>query len=171
MLKQKQERLKQLETLNLLHETTKEIQELRKEINECLTREEVMWNQRSRAIWLKHGDLNTKFFHATPTQRQRKNRIDGLRGSNGRWHEEQEEIEQMILDYFVEVYSSEQPCNHEVKVEGVTTRITAEMNSKMLEKFREDEVRKALNQMHPTKALGPNGMPLIFLSKVRGCCG
>lgn len=43
MLKQKQERLKQLETLNLLHETAKE-KELRKEINECLTREEVMWN-------------------------------------------------------------------------------------------------------------------------------
>ena len=114
--------------MNLLHETVEEIQALKKEIDECLIREEVMWNQRSRAIWLKSGDKNTKFFHATTTQRQRKNRIDGLRGSDGRWHEEQEEIEQMILDYFAEVYSSEQRCNHEVKVEGVTTRITAEMN-------------------------------------------
>ena len=82
-----------------------------------------MWNQRSRAIWLKCGDHNTKFFHSTATQRQRKNRIDGLRGSDGRWHEDQEEIEHMILDYFAEMYSSEQPNNHEVEAEGITTRI------------------------------------------------
>ncbi|XP_023874724.1 uncharacterized protein LOC111987261 [Quercus suber] len=53
VLKQKQERLQQLEGLNCLHEKAKEIQGLRREINEMLTREEIMWNQRSRASWIK----------------------------------------------------------------------------------------------------------------------
>lgn len=30
------------------------------EINETLTREEIMWNQRSRALWIKRGGGETK---------------------------------------------------------------------------------------------------------------
>ena len=50
VLKQKQRRLQHLEELNLLHESAEEIQGLKKEINEVLFREEVMWNQRSRVL-------------------------------------------------------------------------------------------------------------------------
>ena len=50
MVKLKHDRLKHLKEMNLLHETAEEIHSLKKEINECLTREEVMWNQRSRAL-------------------------------------------------------------------------------------------------------------------------
>ena len=55
-MKQKQSRLQQLEGLNLLHEAAEEIQSLKKEINEEMIREEMIWNQRSRALWVKCGD-------------------------------------------------------------------------------------------------------------------
>ena len=77
-LKLKQDRLRHLEVLNLLHETAKEIQGLKKEINETLIKEEVMWNQRSRALWIKCGDRNTKFFHAIANQRRRTKKIEGI---------------------------------------------------------------------------------------------
>ena len=67
-----------MEALNLLYESAEEIQALKKEINEIMIREEMMWNQRSRALWVKCGDRNTKFFHATTSNRRWKNRIDGL---------------------------------------------------------------------------------------------
>lgn len=93
MLKQKQTRLQQLESLNSLNGYQAKIRDLKKEINEVLTREEIMWNQRSRVEWLKNGDSNTKLFHASTSQRWSKNRIEGLMDSEGEWHTEEDETE------------------------------------------------------------------------------
>ena len=65
VLKQNQSKLQLLEATELGNEKVEEIRSLKVEINESLLREEIMWNQRSRALWIKWGDRNTKFFHAT----------------------------------------------------------------------------------------------------------
>ena len=83
--KQKQDRLQQLESLNMLHDIAKEISAVRKELNELHIKEEIMWNQQSWVLWLQNGDRNTKFFHASASQRQRKNRIGGLMDDGGIW--------------------------------------------------------------------------------------
>lgn len=70
ILKQKQDRLQQLENLSRLLENAEEIQGLRKEINKLLVMEEIMWSQRSRVLWIKWGDRNMKFFRATASQRR-----------------------------------------------------------------------------------------------------
>ena len=85
MLNQKKEKLQQLELRDSLHGNAEEIKRVRKEINEIQVREEMMWNQRSKNLCLKWGDRNTKFFHATASQRQRKNWIMGLQDLNGVW--------------------------------------------------------------------------------------
>ena len=40
--------------------------------------EELNWKQKSRANWLREGDPNTKFFHATTKQRRARNRVTKL---------------------------------------------------------------------------------------------
>lgn len=121
-----------------------------------------MWNQRSRVLWLQNGDKNTKFFHATASQRQRKNRIGGLMDEGGLWHEEQGAIEKFNIEYFSSIYSSDQPPNFEASMEAVDERVTPEMNNVLLENFKAEEVWQALQQMYPTKSPGPDSMSPIF---------
>ena len=69
------------------------------------------------------------------------------------------------MEYFEKIYSTEHPSEYEVQVENVERCITPEMNKYLLEAFGAEEVRYAINQMHPTKSLGPNGMSLLFYQK------
>ncbi|KAG2613942.1 hypothetical protein PVAP13_4KG383101 [Panicum virgatum] len=50
---------------------------------EMLYREEMMWLQRSRILWLREGYRNTKFFHQKSIWHSRKNRIKRLKAENG----------------------------------------------------------------------------------------
>ncbi|XP_019150115.1 PREDICTED: uncharacterized protein LOC109146918 [Ipomoea nil] len=43
------------------------------ELLTLMRQEDLFWKQRSKQLWLQHGDLNTKFFHKVATVRRRKN--------------------------------------------------------------------------------------------------
>lgn len=68
--------------------------------------EEVYWKQRSRAIWLKHGDKNTKLFHVKVSQRRRKNKIWGLLDEHGAWKEKLEDMENIVPKYYKDLFTS-----------------------------------------------------------------
>ena len=69
---------KKLEVLNsgvVTEESRAEFLEVSKSLDDLLMKQEIYWAQRSRVAWLKHGDKNTKFFHAKESQRRRRNHI------------------------------------------------------------------------------------------------
>ena len=124
-----------------------------------------MWSQRSRVLWIKWGDRNTNFFHATASQRRRRNRIEGLQNANGEWQENQEDVESIILEYFKGIFKSDQPSNFKASLNAINHRVSPEMNESLTVEFKAEEVWRALKQMHPTKALGPDGMSPIFFQQ------
>lgn len=79
------------------------IAEVEKKIHKLSDQDEVHWSHRSRIKWLQHGDCNTKFFHATTTQRRCTNHIKGLMSASGDWCSDIQEMAHITIDY-VAVY-------------------------------------------------------------------
>ena len=55
-------------------------------------REEIMWKQRSRIMWLAAGDKKTCFFHLRASQHRKKNRISRLKKPDGQFTKNEEEM-------------------------------------------------------------------------------
>ncbi|GKV21936.1 hypothetical protein SLEP1_g31858 [Rubroshorea leprosula] len=60
---------------------------------------ENMWQQKSRLMWLKEGDANTKIFHMCVKGRWRKNEINSIQ-INGEQHKGVGEIKEKMEGYF-----------------------------------------------------------------------
>lgn len=139
----------------------KEINKLRKELNDLLDSEEIMWQQRAKVQWLTLGDHNTKFFHSKASERK-KNTISKIQDEDGEWWEAEDNIANVAMNYFERLITTSQPRNMMVVAESIQSRVTPEMNHDLISEFTREEVEVALKQMHPSEAPGPDGLSALF---------
>lgn len=128
-------------------------------------REEVMWQQRSRIRWLAAGDKNARFFHLRASQRRKNNKINKLRRVDGQLTEDSQEMGSLIYSFYMNLYTSEGTENMESVLNTVPAKVTPDMNDQLIAPFREQEVKEAIFQMFPTKALGLDGLPAYFFQR------
>ena len=85
----------------------------------------------------------------------------------GEWCTDDEQIANTAVEYFQDLFTSSQPEDGEIGrvLEAMDQRVIDDMNTTLLEPYISDEVRRALFQMHPSKAPGPNGMSPFFFQK------
>lgn len=135
-------------------------------MDELLEIEEIYWRQRSRAVWLKDGDKNTKYFHHKANQRNRRNAINQIKDSEGRWVRSQRCIEEVAEDYFTNLFSVgnthmvEDVCSH------IRRTLSGDNVSLLSSPFTREEVERAVKQLGPLKAPGSDGFPSTLLSKI-----
>jgi hypothetical protein len=58
-------------------------EEVRNKMGVLLAQEEAFWKQQSKVYWLKEGDTNSRFFHATASSKKRHNNIMVLKTDEG----------------------------------------------------------------------------------------
>ena len=122
----------------------KEIKAAAKNLDELLHREEMMWRQRSRALWLRKGDKNTKYFQRKATWRRKKNSISKLKDGDGNWVEDRAKLQEMTTNFFKNLYTKESGVDPKVIVDCLTNRVSSDMNSALVKEFSEKEVSDAL---------------------------
>ena len=132
------------------------------EISKLMELEERMWNQRSKTEWLRYGDQNTKYFHCQVTGRNKKNFISGNENAQGEWIEGEEQIGEMLIRYYSNLFSTTNPTELDSVLSGVEPRVSDAMNTELLKPFRMEEVQLALKQMKSDTAPRPNGLPPLF---------
>ena len=148
------------------------VKSLQMEINSLLDKESQMWQQCSRALFLKCGDKNTSYFHSKAFQRFRRNRILGLKNNMNVWCTEESHIRNIAFEYYQALFSSSAPSDFDEVLSKVQPSVTDEMNSLLLQQFDKEEVVAAMKQMAPITAPGPDGMPPILPILLEHCgCG
>ena len=148
--------------------STEEELEIKWQLCAAYREEKIFWRQKSRAIWLREGDRNTKYFHAKTKQRRARNRITKLKNSMGVWVETEEGIEQLAVEYFEELFETSNPGDFEESIRFITETVTEDMNAVLTAQITDTEIKDAVFSINPEKAPGPDGMTLV-LSKILEC--
>jgi len=139
-------------------------------MSQLLAQEEAFWRQRSKVYWLRDGDTNSRFFHATSNSKRRRNDISKIQNQDGDVVSTQQEICQVARGYFSELFT-QQSLNSAPTLNFIEAAITNEDNEKLLAPFQVSEFKKALYSMHSDKAPGPNGLNPAFYKRFWHLCG
>lgn len=166
-IKDERKILNEMKTADRWRDSELRIREKKALVEKLSDQEEIYWKQRSRSSWLKWGDKNSKFFHAQAAQRKSRNTIQGLITAHGDLATTSTAMEEVILDYFGTLFTTTHPsiCDIEIALNDVEPKVTQSMNSALCAPFSAEEVKKALFQLHPDKAPGPDGMTKLFFQK------
>jgi hypothetical protein len=122
--------------------------------------DEISWRQKSRVLWLKKGDRNTKFFHRMANSHRRNNFI-GCLNVEGTLTLDPKEVEEGIVQYYRQLYCETIPWCPTLTGLSFQTLVSKEANSLVLS-FGEDKVLEAVRCMFGDKAPGPNGFTMAF---------
>ncbi|KAF7824555.1 reverse transcriptase [Senna tora] len=139
-------------------ENAKQIMEIKKKIDDLWKQEEMYWHARSRVKWLRHGDQNTRYFHAITVQRRNRNRIVRMKDTDDNWVEEENQIRVCFYRYFTDLFSTVRNRDVSWVVGLVERRVNEDINVVLTRNITLDEVKKAVFDLGPQKAPRPDGL-------------
>ena len=136
---------------NKIRERRKLLSQLQ-EINE---RNESLLQQKSRALWIKQGDSNSKFFHASIKWR----RICNL---SSNWVEEPNKVKEMVKEFYKNKISAIEDIG--VRLDNVEFKEISESDNRLLTNpFDEKEIKDTIWNCDGHKSPGPDGVTFSFI--------
>ncbi|XP_035544681.1 uncharacterized protein LOC118348042 [Juglans regia] len=130
------------------------------ELERLTLMEEISWRQKSRALWLREGDKNTKFFHRMANAHRRFNYIESL-SIDGDVSSDQGEIKEHVVGHFELLL--EEPYPWRPTIDGLAFEVIDQYSMDWVERpFEEEEVKRVIRNMNKDKAPGPDGFTMAF---------
>ena len=139
---------------------------LRNELDNVLKQEEMYWFQKSREDWIRSGDLNTKFCHASAMVRRGRNQIDALKDWDGTWISNPAILKELVNVYFKKLYTIETTKNKKVVLVNCFPQLPEVTMRSIHTPFTVDEIKKSIDSMTPNKAARPDGIHAGFFQKL-----
>jgi len=94
-----------------------------------------------------------------------KNKILGILDDNGVWVDNEEDIERVAVDYFENLFSSANTIDPSIVLRDISPSVSSTMNEFLVKEITEEEVKRALFSLNPTKAPGQDGMTALFFQR------
>ena len=107
--------------------------------------QEISWRQKSKALFIKEGDNNTRFFHRLVNSHRRTNQIRGVE-VEGILYKDESEITNQVVDFYKKLY--QEPESWRPTVDGLDFACLDEAKRYSLEReFEKEEVLEALTEV------------------------
>ena len=97
-------RIKDIQSLSPPNQSEELEEALQAELAKWLLWSETLWRQKSRELWLKLREKNSKFFHLSTIVRRKRNSVNAIREGNGAWITEGNAIRKRFLEHFKDLF-------------------------------------------------------------------
>uniref|UniRef100_A0A2N9FQS3 Reverse transcriptase domain-containing protein n=1 Tax=Fagus sylvatica TaxID=28930 RepID=A0A2N9FQS3_FAGSY len=138
---------------------------LQRDLNEWLRRNEVMWKQKSREMWLKDGDKNSKFFHLSTIICRKRNSIDAVKDDVRNSITCKKEIRAHMVEKF-KVLFTEESVNFPQDLEDlIMPSVTDQDNACLCRIPSLEEIKATIFEINSHKAPGLDGLSALFYKR------
>lgn len=135
--------------------------EYREEALKLSHAEESLLRQKSRNIWLKEGDRNSKFFYTSLQIRRKRNEIRCLDIKEKRC-DDLKLIEEHIADFYKDFFNQEDNSSIQWKEDYMLPKLNQDDIAFLSRLVTQDEIDKVIQNANPNKSPGPDGFNGFF---------
>ncbi|XP_027151796.1 uncharacterized protein LOC113751848 [Coffea eugenioides] len=148
---------------DLSDEAHMELQRAQASLHRLFAVEEQFWSQKARVKCMKHGDLNSRYFHSVVKQRHFRATIHGVMDSRGEWVMDPDEIGQEAVNHFRRLFLADPVSDFQLLY--MIPDLSAEIDNVGLKAAPSlEEVKRVIFEMDGDSAAGPDGFSGKFFT-------
>ncbi|XP_010424210.1 PREDICTED: uncharacterized protein LOC104709264 [Camelina sativa] len=101
------------------------------------------WKHKISQSWFHSGDKNTSYFHGCVKYKRLKNKVTSLLDKHGNEAFHEGSKGSIVVEYFMDLFTSSNPNIFEELVEGMAPQVTEEMNRQLTTLVSNVEIKQA----------------------------